>query len=54
VLTMAPADWAGEWLRPLPPNFKMVGPLLAEPGKPLPALTEVSVEMADPPDPSIS
>ena len=42
VLTIAPVDWAAEWLRPISPNFKMVGPILSEPGKPLPAELEVS------------
>ena len=42
VLTIAPVDWAAEWLRPISPNFKMVGPILSEPGKPLPADLEVS------------
>ncbi len=42
VLTIAPVDWAAEWLRPISPNFKMVGPILSEPGKPLPAELEVT------------
>ena len=41
VLTIAPLHWAAEWVRPVPPNFKMVGPILAEPGKPLPQDLEV-------------
>ena len=41
VLSMAPADWAAEWVRPVTPNFKMVGPILATPGKPLPPDLEV-------------
>lgn len=45
VLTMAPVDWAAEWLRPVNPNFKMVGPILAGPGKPLPAHLEVSATL---------
>jgi hypothetical protein len=48
VLSMAPVDWAAEWLRPVPPNFKMVGPVLAEPGKPLPADIEVHCGVAYP------
>jgi hypothetical protein len=36
VLTMAPVDWAVEWLRPVSPRFKMIGPVLAGPGNPLP------------------
>lgn len=42
VLSMAPVDWAAEWLRPVTPNFKMVGPVLAGPGKALPAHLEVT------------
>ena len=42
VLTMAPVDWAAEWLRPVTPNFKMVGPILSQPGRPLPADLEVT------------
>lgn len=42
MLSIAPADWAVEWLRPMSPNFKMVGPILSEPGKPLPDDLEVS------------
>ena len=41
VMTIAPVDWAAEWLRPVTPNFKLVGPVLAGPGKPLPAHLEV-------------
>lgn len=41
VLTIAPLDWAAEWVRPVLPNFKMVGPILPEPGKPLPDDIEV-------------
>ena len=36
------ADFAMEWLRPIPPNMKLVGPLLPEPPKALPADIEVS------------
>ena len=39
---MAPVDWAAEWLRPVTPNFKMVGPILSQPGRPLPADLEVT------------
>ena len=35
LMTLAPADWAAEWIRPIMPNFKMIGPLLPEPGKAL-------------------
>ena len=42
VLTISPVHWAAEWLRPTLPSFKMVGPVLAGPGKPLPAHLEVS------------
>ena len=41
VLTLIPSDWAAEWLRPLLPNMKMIGPVLPEPGKPLPSGLEV-------------
>ena len=41
-MTIAPVDWAAEWLRPVTPNFKLVGSVLAGPGKPLPAHLEVS------------
>ncbi len=41
VLTIVPVDWAAEWLRPVTPNYKMVGPMLSGPGKPLPAHLEV-------------
>ena len=36
------ADFALEWPRPLPPNLRLVGPLLPEPAQPLPAEFEVS------------
>ena len=39
---MAPVDWGAEWLRPVTPNFKMVGPILSQPGRPLPADLEVT------------
>lgn len=45
VLSMAPVDWAAEWLRPVTPNFKMVGPVLAGPGKALPAHIEVTLSL---------
>ena len=47
-MSIAPVDWAAEWLRPMPPNFKFVGPILSEPGKPLPADLEVSCPPRDP------
>ena len=42
LMTLAPADWAAEWIRPTMPSFKMIGPLLPEPGKALDAELEVS------------
>ena len=42
VMMIAPVDWAAEWLRPVTPNLKMVGPILSEPGKALPAELEVT------------
>ena len=41
VLSLSPVDWAAEWLRPISPSYKYVGPVLAEPGKALPAHLEV-------------
>ena len=41
VMTLCIADFAIEWLRPMPPNFKLVGPVLPEPARPLPADLEV-------------
>ena len=41
LMTLAPADWAAEWIRPTMPNFKMIGPLLPEPGKALDEELEV-------------
>ena len=41
MLPLIPSDWAAEWLRPLLPNMKMIGPVLPEPGKPLPSDLEV-------------
>ena len=41
VLSMSPIDWAAEWLRPVSPSYKYVGPVLAGPGKALPADLEV-------------
>ena len=41
VMTLLPTDWAAEWVRPTTPDFRMVGPVLTEPGKPLPADLEV-------------
>lgn len=40
-LTICAADFAVEWLRPLPPSLKFVGPILPEPARPLPADLEV-------------
>lgn len=34
-------DFALEWPRPLPPNVKLIGPLMPEPPKPLPADLQV-------------
>ena len=42
VLSIIPQHWAVEWLRPVPPDCKMVGPILPEPGQPLPADLEVA------------
>ncbi len=42
VLSMSPVDWAAEWLRPMSPSYKYVGPVLAGPGKALPADIEVA------------
>ena len=42
MLTIAPAHWAVEWLCPVTPNFKMVGPLLPRPAQPLPQEFDVS------------
>ncbi|BDA49336.1 UDP-glucuronosyltransferase 2A1 [Coccomyxa sp. Obi] len=36
VMTLCIADFAIEWLRSLPPNFKLIGPVLPEPACPLP------------------
>ncbi len=41
VMTLVPVDWAAEWLRPVTPNYKLVGPILSGPGKALPAHLEV-------------
>ena len=40
-MTIVPVDWAAEWLRPVTPDYKFVGPILSGPGKPLPAHLEV-------------
>ena len=48
-MTIAPVDWAAEWLRPVTPNFKLVGSVLAGPGKPLPAHLEVTSFVICPP-----
>ena len=42
IMHILSADFAMEWLRPMPPNVKLVGPLLPEPPKALPADIEVS------------
>jgi hypothetical protein len=41
VMTMCIADFAIEWLRPLPPSYKLIGAVLPEPAQPLPADLEV-------------
>ena len=41
VLSLSPVDWAAEWLRPVSPSYKYVGPVLAQPGTALPADLEV-------------
>ena len=46
MLTISPTHWAAEWLRPVTPNYKLVGPVLAGPGKPLPADLEVGVPLS--------
>lgn len=45
VLTLCNADFAIEWLRSMPPNFKMIGPVLPEPASPLPPNIEVRPEL---------
>jgi len=42
VMTLCIADFAIEWVRPVPPSLKMIGPVLVEPARPLPADLEVS------------
>ena len=42
MLTIVPAHWAVEWVRPVTPNFRMVGPLLPRPAQPLPQECDVS------------
>ena len=49
-MTIAPVDWAAEWLRPVAPDYKMVGPILSGPGKPLPAHLEVRPRTRQPDD----
>ncbi|CAL8464217.1 g3752 [Coccomyxa elongata] len=39
-MTLCIADFAIEWLRSLPPSFKLIGPVLPEPASPLPAHLE--------------
>ena len=46
VMTIVPVHWAAEWLRPVTPDYKLVGPVLSEPGKPLPAYLEVRCRAA--------
>lgn len=41
VLSMSLVDWAAEWLRPVSPSYKYVGPVLAGPSQALPADLEV-------------
>lgn len=41
IMHVVSADFAMEWVRPMPPNVKLVGPVLPEPPKALPADTEV-------------
>lgn len=41
VMTLNIGDPAIEWLRPLPPDLKMIGPILPEPALALPADLEV-------------
>lgn len=41
VLTLVPVHWSAEWLRPVNPDYILIGPVLAGPGKPLPAEMEV-------------
>lgn len=48
VLTLCNADFAIEWLRSMPPNFKMIGPVLPEPASPLPPNIEVRPEASVP------
>ena len=42
MLTIVPAHWAVEWVRPITPNFRLFGPLLPRPGRPLPDEFDVS------------
>jgi hypothetical protein len=42
IMHIVSADFAMEWVRPMPPNVKLVGPVLPEPPKALPADTEVA------------
>ncbi|BDA49333.1 UDP-glucuronosyltransferase 2A1 [Coccomyxa sp. Obi] len=46
VMTLNIGDPAIEWLRPLPPDLKMIGPILPEPARPLPADLEEFMEGA--------
>ena len=44
MLTMVPAHWSVEWVRPVTPNFRLFGPLLPRPGRPLPDERDVNTE----------
>lgn len=48
VMTLCIADFAIEWVRPLPPNFKMIGAILPAPARPLPADLEVLAKSQTP------
>ena len=39
------ADFALEWVRPLPPNVKFVGPILPQPAQALPDKLEVCISL---------
>ena len=42
MMTLCGADYALDWVRALPPDFKMVGPILPQPPAPLPAELQAS------------
>ena len=48
LMTLCIADWAIEWLRPLPPSYKLIGAVLPEPARPLPADLEVPLPFGPP------